>query len=147
MQAVLEWVLLILSGALYLAQLVSSIDFPLAQRLGIQESAESSDPLLQRSERYVAYWDLLTLLWMPVAAVMMIAEYTWWPIFALIAGAIYFDTAGREAVKNLSFRHHGLEVGTPLQQRLFWASYVVMAFIGVIVTIYAVISLSYMLAP
>lgn len=72
MQINIGWILIILGGGLYLAQIISSINFPLAQRLGIQEKPETSDTLLQRSERYTAYWDLLTLLWLPVAGILMV---------------------------------------------------------------------------
>ena len=50
MQIILGWVLIIFGGGLYLAQIVSSINFPLAQHLGIQEKAETSDTVLQRCE-------------------------------------------------------------------------------------------------
>lgn len=63
-QTTIGWVLLLFGGTLYVAQMISSFNFSLAQRLGIQEKAENADPLLQRSERYTAYWDLLTLVWL-----------------------------------------------------------------------------------
>jgi len=60
-QIVAGWILLILGGALYIAQVISSVNFKLAQRLGIQEKPDAADPLLQRSEKYTAYWVLVTL--------------------------------------------------------------------------------------
>jgi len=144
MQIIIGWISIIFGGALYLAQVVSSINFPLAQRLGIQENAETSDILLIRAERYTAYWDLLTLLWMPVAGVLMISNHQWWPVFSLIAGVIYLDTAGREAVKNLSFKHEGYKVGTKKAQRLFFSSYIVMAVIAIFVIIYSLTPLLFL---
>jgi hypothetical protein len=132
MQAITGWTLIILGGALYLAQVISSLNFPLAQRLGIQEQPETADALLQRSERYTAYWDLVTLLWLPFAGVLMVTDHPWWPVMSLFAGAIYFDTAGREAAKNLSFRHQGVNTGTRNEQRVFFASYLLMAIIAII---------------
>ena len=145
MQVVIGWGLLIMGGALYLAQVISSVNFQLAQRLGIQEKAEVTDPLLQRSERYTAYWDLVTLGWLPLAGVLMIINHEWWPIMSLIGGAIYLDTSGREAVKNISFRHEGIKTGTDKQQRIFFASYIVMAVIAIIVIAYSIFSLSTLL--
>jgi hypothetical protein len=113
------------------------VNFPLAQRLGIQEKPEFADNLLQRSERYVAYWDLVTLGWLPLAGILMITNHAWWPVFALIGGSIYLDTAGREAAKILCFRHEGIRLGTPPQQKLFFASYLLMAFIGITLIFYA----------
>ena len=141
MQIILGWVFIIFGGGLYLAQIVSSINFPLAQHLGVQEKAETSDTVLQRSERYAAYWDLLMLIWLPVAGFLMVIDHRCWPIMSLVGGSIYLDTSGREAVKNLSFRHEGLNVGTVNEQRVFFASYIVMAIIAIIVIIFSISSL------
>ena len=138
MQVAIGWWLLIMGGALYLAQIISSINFQLAQRLGIQEAAESTDPILQRSERYTAYWDLIALGWLPLSGILMIIDYEWWPIMSLIGGAIYLDTSGREAVKNISFRHEGIKVGTEKQKKLFFASYICMAIISAATIAYSV---------
>ena len=141
MQAVIGWIVLILGGALYLAQVISSANFQLAQRMGIQEKPEETDALLQRSERYTAYWDLVTLGWLPLAGALMITNHGWWPIISLIGGAIYLDTAGREAMKNLSFRHEGIRVGTEKQQKTFFASYLVMAVMGIVLMVFSISSL------
>ncbi len=137
MQSTLGWIIFIFPGLLLLGQVVSSINFQLAQRLGLQENPDQTDPLLQRAERYTAYWDLLSLVWMPLAGILMIINQPLWPIMALIGGAIYIDAAGREAAKNLSFKHAGIKVGPPKQHRIFLASYVVMAILGIIVVIYS----------
>jgi len=131
MQIYIGWILLILGGLLFLAQVISSVNFGLAQRLGIQESPEESDTLLQTAERYVAYWDLITLGWLPLAGILMIFDHAWWPIVALLGGAIYFDTSGREAAKNISFKKEGIRLGNEKQQKVFFASYILMAVIGV----------------
>ena len=138
MQLAIGWGVLILGGALYLAQVVSSVNFGLAQRLGIQENPEDTDSILQRSERYTAYWDLVTLGWLPLAGILMIINHEWWPIVSLIGGAIYLDTSGREAVKNISFRHEGIKTGADKQQKIFFSSYIVMAVIAIIVITYSV---------
>jgi len=109
--------------------------------MGIQEKPEETDALLQRSERYTAYWDLVSLGWLPLAGVLMIANHGWWPIISLIGGAIYLDTAGREAMKNLSFRHEGIRVGTEKQQKTFFASYLVMAVMGIVLMVFSISSL------
>ena len=142
MQFAIGWVLLILGGALYIAQVISSVNFQFAQRLGLQENPEESDRLLQRSERYTAYWDLLTLGWLPIAGLLMIFNHDWWPVYTLVGGAIYLDTSGREAVKNLCFRHEGIKVGTEKQQKLFFASYLIMAIIAIVAIAYSISSLN-----
>ena len=142
MQIIIGWGVLIIGGALYLAQVISSINFKLAQRLGIQEKPEVADPLLQRSERYTAYWDLVVLGWLPLAGILMIINHQWWPIMSLIGGAIYLDTSGREAAKNISFRHEGIKVGTDKQQRIFFASYIIMAVIAIVLITYSISALA-----
>ncbi len=138
MQQIIGWSLVILGGGLYIAQVISSANFSLAQSLGIQEKPETSDPLLQRAERYTAYWDLVTLIWLPIAGVLMISNHTWWPIVSLVGGAIYFDTSGREAAKTLSFRHEGLKSGTTSEQKVYFASYIVMAVMSLVLVAYSV---------
>lgn len=138
MQFVLGWLLIIFPGTLYAVQLISSVNFPLAQRLGMQEDPDEADLLLQRAEKYTAFWDLVTLLWMPVSGVLMVINNTAWPLFALIGGAIYVDAAGREAAKLLSFKHEGIRIGAPKQHRLFFATYFIMAALGIIGVVYSV---------
>ncbi|MCW9023460.1 MAG: hypothetical protein OQK73_02145 [Gammaproteobacteria bacterium] len=137
MQSILGWILIIFPGALFLIQLVSSLNFPLAQKLGLQEKVQNADPLLIRSERYTAYWDLVSLVWLPVAGILMVINHSWWPAVSLIGGAIYIDAAGREAAKNLSFRHEGIKAGTKQEQSLFFSTYIAMIILGLFVIIYS----------
>ena len=145
MQIILGWFLLLTGGALYLAQVISSVNFQMAQRLGIQEYPADTDDLVQRSERYTAYWDLVTMVWLPFAGALMINNHDWWPVMSLLGGAIYLDAAGREAMKNLSFRHGGLKTGSSTQQKIFFASYIVMAVIALLVIAYSITFLSRLL--
>lgn len=141
MQILLGYFFLIFPGILYVAQVISSVNFPLAQKLGLQESPEQADPLLQRSEQYTAYWDLLTLGWMPLAGVLMVFDASVWPLFALIGGSIYFDTAGREALKILSFKYEGVKVGSPKQHKWFFSTYFIMALLGLVAVVYSLSAL------
>lgn len=143
MQSAIGWSILLFGGALYFVQLISSVNFQLAQRLGIQEKPEDTDKLLQRSERYTAYWDLFALAWLPLAGILIIADHAMWPIASIIGGAIYLDASGREAVKNLSLQHEGIKMGTETQRKLFFASYLVMALIGPGLIVYAVLSIAF----
>ena len=129
-QITIGWILLLLGGILYSAQLISSVNFKLAQRLGIQESPGETDSVLQTAERYTAYWDLVTLWCLPLAGLLMIIDHRWWPVVALVGGAIYLDASGREAAKIISLKKEGFRLGSTQQQRVFFASYIVMAVIG-----------------
>jgi len=142
MQQFIGWVLIIFPGILYVGQVVSTINFRLAQKLGLQEDPNEADYLLQRAERYTAYWDMVTLIWMPVAGVLMVIDSLYWQVFALFGGAIYLDAAGREAVKILSFKHEGIKIGKPKQQKLFFSTYIIMAVLAVIVIAYSLWGIS-----
>ena len=143
MQTAIGWTALFLGGFLYLAQVISSVSFELAQRLGIQEDPREADSLLQTAERNVAYWDLVTLGWLPLVGLLMIVDHAWWPILGLVGGAMYLDTSGREAAKILAFRKEGVRTGNKKQQRLFFATYIVMAVIGLIFIGYSAGALVY----
>ena len=139
MQTTIGWILILFPGMLFIVQLISSINFSLAQKLGLQEKPQTADPLLIRAERYTAYWDLVTLIWLPVAGIFMVINHPWWPLISLIGASIYVDAAGREAAKNLSFRNEGIKVGTEQEQRLFFATYIVMVIIGLFIIIYSLL--------
>ena len=142
MQSLLGWLLIVFPGILYAGQLISSVSFPLAQRLGLQEDPNETDAILQRAERYAAYWDLVTMIWMPLAGVLMAIKHPAWPLCAFFGGAVYFDAAGREAAKILSFKHEGIRTGSPRQHRFFLATYVIMAVLAVVAVFYSVAELS-----
>lgn len=137
MQLFLGWLLIIFPGILYVGQLISSVNFPLAQKLGLQESPDETDQLLQRTEKYTAYWDLVTLVWLPLSGVLMVINNAAWPLVAFFGGAIYLDAAGREAAKILSFKHEGIRIGPPKQHKIFFTTYIVMAVLGIVVTTYS----------
>lgn len=137
MQLFLGWLLIIFPGILYIGQIISSLNFELAQKLGLQEKPETADAILQRAERYTAYWDLVTLVWLPMSGILMILDLPLWPYVSLIGGAIYFDASGREAAKILSFKHEDINTGTDQEQKLFFATYIIMAVIGVVVMAYS----------
>jgi hypothetical protein len=109
---------------IYLGQLVSVVNFPLAQRLGLQEKPGTADPLFSRLELATARWDLVSLWVLPMAGILMLVDHSWWPVFALIGGGAWADAGGREAVKVLALRQHGVGVGTPKESRLaLWGAY------------------------
>ena len=138
MQQILGWILVIFPGILLVGQVISSINFSLAQKLGLQEAPEETDKLLQRAEKYTAYWDVVTLVWLPVSGVLMIMHHNLWPLAGLFGAAIYLDAAGREAAKILSFKHEGIRIGPKRQHRIFFATYIIMAVLGLVVIAFSV---------
>lgn len=116
----------ILFGALgWIGQLISGLNYELAQRLGLQEKSEGTDPLFRTAERNAARWDGLVLWTLILAGVLMLLDSRWWPPVALVAGGIYLDAAGREVAKVWSLKSQGIRVGTPaalLVQKVFFTA-------------------------
>jgi len=112
-------------------QLISTLNFSLAQKLGLQEKNDETEPLFRRLELNTARWDLVVLWTLPVAGVLMLVEHSWWPYLALVAGGVYVDTGGRETAKVLGLSKHGVKTGSRKEARLYFWFTGIMALIGV----------------
>ena len=115
---------------LYVGQIVSVVNFGLAQRLGLQEKPDRADPLFGRLELWAARWDLLSLWILPVAGVLMVFDHPWWPYAAMIGGGTCVDTGGREAAKVLGLRQERVRTGAPGEFRLALGAYFFLMAIG-----------------
>ena len=118
-------------------QLVSAIDFRLAQRLGFQERDEGTDAVYRRLELHTARWDVFVLWTLPVAGILMLLGHPWWPYTALLAGGINLDAGGREAAKLLGARAAGVRVGTPRQARVGLGVLGTLALLGLALIVYS----------
>jgi hypothetical protein len=114
-----------------IGQLISVIDFGLAQRLGLQEKDDETDPLHRRLELNTARWDLAVFWTLPAAGGLMLAHHAWWPFVALVAGAVCVDTAGRETAKVVGLSRQGVKTGSVSETRLFFCFLGIMLLIGV----------------
>jgi len=114
-----------------IGQLISAIDFGFAQRLGLQEKDDETDPLHRSLELNTARWDLVVFWTLPVAGGLMLAHHPWWPLMALVAGAVCVDTAGRETAKVLGLSRHCVKTGSAGETRLAFIFFGVMLLIGV----------------
>ena len=70
----------LIPGVLVIGQLITVIDFPLAQRLGLQEKSSNADLLWLRAEHHTACRDLVSLIWLPIAGLLMIINHSWNPV-------------------------------------------------------------------
>ena len=111
-------VVLAFGGLLYAGQLLSTVDFALAQKLGLQEKAENADALFSHLELNAARWDLFVLWTLPAAGILMLLGHAWWPYAALVAGGVSVDTGGRETAKVFALKREGVRVGAPKEYRL-----------------------------
>lgn len=113
-------VCVVFGSIVLIGQFVSTIDFSLAQKLGLQEGDADTDPLFRRLELNTARWDLFVLWTLPVAGVLMLVDHAWWPYMALAAGGVHVDTAGRETAKVLGLRKHGVRTGSARDAHIFY---------------------------
>jgi hypothetical protein len=124
--------LFLLMSILYLGQVVSVINLPLAQRLGLQEDSETIDSVYARDTAGTAMWDLVSMWTLPAAGLLMLMNNSWWPHLALIGGAIYIDTGGRQAIKLIGYRREGVRVGDDQAVRLAFAVYGTFLLLGAV---------------
>ena len=112
MRIVLGIICVLFGGFGWGGQVLSAINYPLAQRLGLQEKSEGTDPLYRRAETNTARWDSFVLWTLLASGVLMLTNNYWWSYLSLIAGGIYLDGAGREVAKLLSLSKEGIKIGT-----------------------------------
>lgn len=142
MTTVLGIICVLFGGFSWLAQLVSAVNFPLAQRLGLQEKSEGTDALYQQAELNSARWDVAVLWILPAAGILMLSGHHWWPYLGLLAGGIYLDGAGREAAKYTSLKKSGVRLGNPREYWITLVYFVVMFLVGLGVVIYSLFYLA-----
>lgn len=121
----------------FLGQLVSSVDFQLAQRLGLQERDEETGPLYRRLELNTARWDLFVLWTLPLAGVLMLVGHAWWPYAALVARGVHVDAGGRETAKVLGLRAQGVRIGSAREVRLALVLLPLLTVVGAALVVYS----------
>lgn len=121
----------------FFGQLISAIDFRLAQRLGLQEKDEGTDRLYRHLELSTARVDLLVLWTMILAGVLMIVDHSWWPWVALVAGGVHVDAGIREIGKIRGLVAEGVRVGTPAEARLGIGFLAFVSVVGLALVAYA----------
>jgi hypothetical protein len=125
----------------FIGQAISSVNFPLAQRLGLQEKDDETEPLFRRLELNTAQWDLFVLWTLPLAGILMLVDHAWWPYVALIAGGVSVDTAGREAAKWRGLRAGGIRIGGEKDAKVFHGFMWATAAVGLWVIVFALLDL------
>jgi len=112
LQCIISWAWATIGTLLYAGQLISTINFPLAQRIGLQEKADGADPLSSQLELMTARWDTAWL-WIPP-----------------IAGGVYVDAGGREWAKVLGLRSHSVPIGSVGKRGMIYTAYAFLILTG-----------------
>ena len=137
MRIVLGIICVIFGGIGWIGQVISGFNYPLAQKLGLQEKSEGTDPLFRRAETNAARWDSFVLWTLLAAGILMLINNYWWPYISLIAGGIYLDGAGREVAKCVSLSKEGIRIGSPKDLRVAAVFFSVMFIISIWVITYS----------
>ncbi len=142
MRIVLGIICVLFGGFGWIGQAISGINYSLAQKLGLQEKSEGTDPLFRRAETNTARWDTFVLWTLLVSGFLMLTNNKLWPFISLIAGGIYLDGAGREAAKYISLHKEGVRIGTSKNMRVAAFFFSIMFIIAIWVILYSLWFLS-----
>jgi len=131
MRIVLGIICVLFGGFGWIGQIISGTSFSLAQKLGLQEKSEGTDPLFRRAEANAARWDGFVLWTLLASGILMLTNNKLWPYLSLIAGGIYLDGAGREAAKYISLIKEGVRIGTSKDLKIAAVFFSIMGVIAI----------------
>lgn len=131
-----------LSGVCWAGQAVSWFYPATGERLSLIEAEDSVEPAFFADARGEALWDTLTLWTMPVAGVLLIADYAAWPYFGLVGGGMYVYFAGRGIFTRTALQRQGLRIGTKQNVGLGLAFLAIWGVMGIVTVVAATVSLT-----
>lgn len=132
-------ILSVLFGSvIWFGQIISSINYEFATKVGLQEPMSETDPLFQRAELNTARWDCVAMWTILAAGILMLFNNSWWPYLALIAGGVYIDTGGREIAKVASLKAEGVRAGSAKDSILRWIVFSLMILGGLCLIVAAI---------
>ena len=83
-----------------------------AVRLGVNEAEGTIDKSMYLFERYSqGIMDVLLTWLLPASAVMMLLDYAYWPVFALVGAGVYLYFPGVFSITRVALKRNGLSVG------------------------------------
>jgi hypothetical protein len=106
-------ILTILSTLGWLGQLISAVNPPLGEKLGLTELEAEADPAFYADMRGEAFWDAVILWTLPVAGVLLVLNNPLWAYFGLVGGGMYLYFAGRGIVVRREMQRRGVRIGKP----------------------------------
>lgn len=88
-----------------------------AVKLGVVEPEEDIDRSMYLFERFSqGIMDILLTWILPASALMMLLDYSNWPILALVGGGVYLYFPGVFSITRVVLKRDGLKVGSPASQ-------------------------------
>jgi uncharacterized membrane protein len=97
----------------WVGQTLAVFNNDLATKLGLSETEEVMDPTMLAFERFsMGIMDFLLMWILPVSGYLMIIGNEWWPVFALVGGAVYLYIPGCFTITRIVLGKRGLKIGT-----------------------------------
>jgi len=108
-------IIVIVGGSIcWIGQCLAVFALPTAIRLGLIESENEVDQSMFLFERYsMGIMDILLTWTLPVSALLMIMENSYWPLFALIGGGVYLYLSGTFMITRIILKRHAKKIGRP----------------------------------
>ncbi len=84
-----------------------------AVKLGVNEAEDTVDKSMYLFERYSqGIMDVLLTWLLPASAVMMLLDYAYWPVFALVGAGVYLYFPGVFSITRIVLKRNGLAIGS-----------------------------------
>lgn len=107
-------VVIILGLMCWIGQGLGIIALPVAVRLGLVEPEDEVDSSMHLFERFAeGIMDVLLAWILPLSALLMILDNSYWPFFALVGGGVYLYFPGVFMITRFVLKRHGKKVGSP----------------------------------
>lgn len=88
-----------------------------AVKLGVGEPEEDIDRSMHLFERFSqGIMDILLTWMLPASALMMLLDYAYWPILALVGGGVYLYFPGVFSITRIVLKREGMKIGSPASQ-------------------------------
>ena len=130
--------LTMISSLGWLGQLVSAINPPLGEKLGLTEVESEVDPAFYADMRGEVWWDTVILWTLPVAGVLLILNHPAWAYFGLIGGGMYLYFAGRGIVTRREMQRRGIRIGSPESLKIAYSFLMIWGLTAAITIVMAV---------
>jgi hypothetical protein len=118
MTIVIGVVVIIVGLICWIGQSLAFMAPRLAVKLGLIEPENEMDRTLYIIETKAHGLTDMLLTWIfPVSGLLMILDYSLWPILALLGGGIYIYFSGVIILHRVFLKSHGIKIGGPSSER------------------------------
>lgn len=112
MEIIIGIVVIVLGAICWIGQSLAVFALPTAIKLGVFESEKDVDQSMYLFERFSQGIMDVILTWiLPLSAALMIFDYSFWPVLALIGGGVYLYFPGVFIITRIVLGMRGIKIG------------------------------------